>query len=93
MANAGFHYAPTLEEPDYCLCPFCGVSLANFEPEDDPRFASLPRRVAIHLIVLLDMSIIAVLLIAISSLQSPKRRSVHELRLCREVDVLLEQLR
>lgn len=37
MANAGFHFSPTKEEPDYCLCPFCGVSLANFEPEDDPR--------------------------------------------------------
>ncbi|KAF8253883.1 hypothetical protein K440DRAFT_575873 [Wilcoxina mikolae CBS 423.85] len=37
MASAGFHYAPTKNESDYCLCPFCGVSLANFEPEDNPR--------------------------------------------------------
>ncbi|KAI5821208.1 hypothetical protein BZA77DRAFT_298934 [Pyronema omphalodes] len=37
MVNAGFHYAPMKDNADHCLCPFCHVSVANFEPEDDPR--------------------------------------------------------
>jgi hypothetical protein len=93
MANAGFHYAPTKEEPDYCLCPFCGVSLANFEPEDDPRFGSSSRRLAILLMIFVGWNITGVPPIATSSKQNPRKGNVgpgH--RLCLEVGVLPEQL-
>jgi hypothetical protein len=56
MASAGFHYAPTKNELDYCLCPFCGVSLANFEPDDNPRYAIVLLHYPPTLIVLLDMN-------------------------------------
>lgn len=36
MAKAGFIYNPQILKDDNALCAYCGVSLHNWEPEDDP---------------------------------------------------------
>ncbi|KAI5797683.1 hypothetical protein EDC01DRAFT_744009 [Geopyxis carbonaria] len=36
MVEAGFHFGPMKDSPDYAFCPYCQVSLAAWDPEDDP---------------------------------------------------------
>jgi len=36
MANAGFIFAPTDDNPDNCQCPYCNIALDGWEAWDDP---------------------------------------------------------
>ncbi|KAG0016995.1 hypothetical protein BGZ82_000885 [Podila clonocystis] len=36
MANAGFVFAPTDDNPDNCQCPYCNIALDGWEAWDDP---------------------------------------------------------
>ncbi|MCJ1461774.1 hypothetical protein MMC07_000373 [Pseudocyphellaria aurata] len=36
MIESGWHYCPTAESDDYAKCSYCGLSLAGWEPKDNP---------------------------------------------------------
>lgn len=36
MAKAGFYYSPNNIGEDFGLCPYCGIGLEGWEPNDDP---------------------------------------------------------
>lgn len=40
LAEAGFHYTPTPDEIDACMCIYCGVELSGWERSDDPVYVA-----------------------------------------------------
>ncbi|KAJ1976493.1 GTP-binding nuclear protein gsp1/Ran [Dimargaris verticillata] len=37
MAKSGYYYSPSTESPDAASCPYCGLSMDYWEPNDDPK--------------------------------------------------------
>ncbi|KAJ1979381.1 GTP-binding nuclear protein gsp1/Ran [Dimargaris xerosporica] len=37
MAKSGYYYSPSAESPDAASCPYCGLSMDYWEPNDDPK--------------------------------------------------------